>query len=294
MSILTIFTPTYNRGILLKQLYESLIAQTDKRFTWLIVDDGSTDNTEKIVKEFKKGILDVKYIKQKNSGKHVAFNKAIKECKSELLICVDSDDYLLKDSVERIILNYVKIKDNNEIAGMAGICIDKNHNLLGGYFPKENLLSDTMEIRDKYNLPGEPEIYKTDILKNYSFEIFENEKFITEAVLFDKLTSKFKLMYINEILMVKEYLIGGLTDNQLKIRIDNIKGTKFYYKQRIKLSKYKKAKFKASINYCRFCLHDKNLRECFVSSNKILMIFSLPFAVSIFIKDKIYINKKYK
>lgn len=294
MKTLTIFTPTYNRANLIGQLYESLINQKNKDFVWLIVDDGSKDNTEEIIEYYKKeNKIEIDYIKQTNGGKHRAFNKAIELCNTEAFICVDSDDYLVEDAVEKIIEKFKTIRFNEDISGIAGLCIDKSNNILGGKYPIDGLISDTMEIRDKYGLPGEPEIYKSKIIKKYRFEEFENEKFITEAILFDKLTSEKKVKYFNDVLMVKEYLEGGLTDNQLKIRIDGINGTKAYYKQRKRLSLSKKAKIKATINYCRFCIHDKSIKDIITCEYRILTILTLPISIGMYVKDRIYMKDKY-
>lgn len=294
MKTLTIFTPTYNRASLIGQLYESLIKQNNKDFVWLIIDDGSKDNTEEIIKRYQKEYkIEINYVRQNNGGKHRAFNKAIELCSTEAFICVDSDDYLVEDAVEKIIERFKTIRFDENISGIAGLCIDKDKNILGDKYPVEGLISDTMEIRDKYGLPGEPEIYKSIVLKKYRFEEFENEKFITEAILFDKLTSEKKIKYFNDVLMVKEYLEGGLTDNQLKIRIDSINGTKAYYKQRKKLSLSKKAKIKAIINYSRFCIHDKSIKDIIICDYSILTMLTLPISLIMYIKDRIDIKEKY-
>lgn len=292
--ILTIFTPTYNRGSLLRQLYRSLINQTNKEFVWLIIDDGSKDDTEEIVKLFNsENKIKIIYKKQENGGKHRAFNQAIKICNTEIFMCVDSDDYLLNNAVEIIINRYNEIKSDDNISGFAGLCVDKKGEIIGGY-PSNGLISDTLNIRDIYNLPGEPEIYKMKYLKNYKFEEFKGEKFITEAVLFDKLTYKYKLKYYNDKLMVKEYLEGGLTDNQLKIRIDSIKGTIYYYNQRCGLSTNFKGKIRAVINYIRFSIHDSRYFNIFKGKNKILKIITIPISILLVIKDKLEMKRRYK
>ena len=295
MKKLTVFTPTYNRGNNLIQLYNSLIEQQSRDFEWLIVDDGSKDNTADVVMKFKQeNKISIKYIYQENKGKHCAFNNAIENANSEIFICVDSDDYLEKGSIEIILQEYKKIENIDNICGIAGLCRDKKNNVIGGKYKDELLLSDTIEIRDKYKKPGEPEVYKNSILKKYRFEEFDNEKFITEAVLFDKLTSVYKVKYINKVLMVKEYLVGGLTDNQLKIRLDSIQGTIYYYNQRIKLSHRLRGRLKASINYSRFCLHNNEYRRIYKSNSPFVTICVLPIAIIMILNDKIVFNNKYK
>ena len=101
---ITIFTPTYNRDYIIINLYKSLLIQTLKDFEWLIIDDGSTDNTELLVSSFiKDNKINIRYIKQQNGGKHRAINKALEEAKGELFFIVDSDDQLVDNAIERIL-----------------------------------------------------------------------------------------------------------------------------------------------------------------------------------------------
>ncbi len=251
----TIFTPTYNRAHLLPALFNSLLEQSGFDFEWLIIDDGSTDDTESCIQQFiETAPFSIRYIKKQNGGKHTAFNVAIREARGEWFVCIDSDDPLLPGAIANMDELVEIVRKDNTLAGFVGICKSPQGELMGKV-PGEPIVSDTIEIRDKYHMQCEPEVYKTSILKNYEFPEFSGEKFITEAILFDKLTSSYKLLYSNKPIQVKEYLSGGLTDNQLKIRIENPRGTLAYYKQRYFLSSDLMHKIKALINYSRFSLH---------------------------------------
>lgn len=129
MKYLTIFTPTYNRSNLLLHLYKSLCEQINKDFLWLIIDDGSKDNTKELVDTWKKeNKIKIQYIYQKNSGKHVAHNKAVELCNTELFVCVDSDDILTNNAVE-IIINYWE-NDRNKNVDFVAYC-SRRGDLLG-------------------------------------------------------------------------------------------------------------------------------------------------------------------
>ena len=125
--MITVFTPTYNRGYIISELYESLTQQTFKNFEWLIVDDGSSDETESIINQvIKENKINIKYKKQKNSGKHVAINNGVSDASGELFFIVDSDDYLSSDALEKLEKRFQDIKHNSEVAGIFINCSSKN------------------------------------------------------------------------------------------------------------------------------------------------------------------------
>lgn len=282
----TIFTPTYNRASLLPKLYDSIVAQKTRNFEWLIIDDGSTDNTEVVIQSFiEEGKVNIRYIKQQNGGKHRAFNRAIEEANSEWFVCIDSDDPLVHEAINNIDKAIAMIEGRDDVAGVVGVCVTPTGKKIG-YVPGDYLYSNTIECRDKYHLQCEPEVYKLSLLKQYRFPEFEGETFITEAIVFDRLTEFHPLLYTNFPMQVKEYLAGGLTDNQLKIRVNSPNGTLAYYKQRCQMTKIWKYKIKALINYSRFYIHAKKNKSVLKEPlyKKSLWIF--PIGYLMYLKDK--------
>lgn len=281
----TIFTPTYNRAHLLPKVYESLCTQASKDFEWLVIDDGSTDNTEEVIGAFKEdGKIVIRYIKQSNGGKHRAFNKAIEEADSDWFVCVDSDDPLVPDAISNMDKAIALISDNKDVAGIVGVCITPSGEPMGNV-PGGILFSDTIESRDRYHLQCEPEVYRLSILKNYRFPEFEGEKFVTEAILFDKLTIKHKLLYTNFPMQIKEYLPGGLTDTMLRIRVNSPNGSLLYYKQRSILSNKINYKVKALINYYRFYLHAKANKKTLVNPFYKTSLLVAPLGLIMWVRD---------
>ena len=138
----TIFTPTYNREYTLSRLYDDLKKQTYKDFEWLIVDDGSTDNTEELVKKFiDEDILDIRYIKKKNGGKHTAINTGVKNANGEFFFIVDSDDGLMPNSMDLVIQEWDKLEDKSEFCGVVGLCSRmEDGKTLGTEIPEEHLI----------------------------------------------------------------------------------------------------------------------------------------------------------
>lgn len=279
----TLFTPTYNRAHLLPVLFESMEVQVFKDFEWLVIDDGSNDNTEEVVNVLKhKASFPVRYIKQPNGGKHTAFNRAIEEADSEWFVCIDSDDPLTSNALT----NMEKASNmvNAEAAGFVGICVSPCGKPLETRI-QEPFYSDTIDIRDVHHLWGEPEVYRLSILKNFRFPVFKGERFITEAILFDQLTLKNKLLYTNLPMQVKEYLPGGLTDNQTKIRIESPNGTLAYYRLRYLLSRKFIYKLKALINYSRFLIHAKKNKKKLVEPVLYRSYLVVPIALLLYCND---------
>ena len=282
----TLFTPTYNRAHLLSKLYDSIVMQQSRDFEWLIIDDGSVDNTEEVVQSFiSKGDINIRYIKQKNGGKHTAFNRAIEEANSEWFVCIDSDDPLVPEAIENMDKGIAMIEGKEDVAGIVGVCVTPTGERIG-YVPGDYLLSNTIESRDKYHLQCEPEIYRLSLLKGYRFPVYEGEKFITEAVLFDKLTENHPLLYTNYPMQIKEYLAGGLTDNQLKIRVNSPNGTLAYYKQRFEMTHQIKYKIKALINYFRFYLHARHNHTSLIEPFYKASIWVAPLGWFMWVKDR--------
>lgn len=220
---ITIFTPTYNRACLLKRIYLSLKSQSNLNFIWLIVDDGSTDETRETVKRFiceKK--IEIKYIYQKNGGKHRAHNTAVKDCKTDYFFILDSDDYLMKEAIEVLIQKIRVIENNNKISGIIGNRIDSiNFKPIGKEIPNIEIATGN-ELYQKYGFKGDTlRLYKTSILKKYLFPEIRDEKFISENVVFDKIDSKYKMLVIKEKIYVGEYQENGYSNNIYKIQRKN-------------------------------------------------------------------------
>lgn len=239
--MITIFTPTYNRGYILPCLYSSLKRQTSKKFEWIIVDDGSTDNTQKLVDIWCTETKDfpIKYFKQNNAGKHIAINRGVKEAAFEWFFIVDSDDYLVDDAVETI-ESWLTNDLGHEFAGIAGTRIDSKGNIIG---PKMRFISEYVDCRNnqryKYGLGGDKaEIYKTSILKSYPFPSFDNEKFLSECTVWDKIAlDGFKLRWYKKGLIVCEYLGDGLTAKVNLLELNNFRG--YTYATSVRLKAYK-------------------------------------------------------
>lgn len=213
----TVFTPTYNRAYTINNLYESLKRQTINNFEWLVIDDGSTDNTQQLFEELIKqnNEFPIRYIKVENGGKHRAINMGVTLAQGRLFFIVDSDDFLTDDAIEKI-QNWENNLPHNAtfagIAGARGYSIDKmiGSGCLGPFF------DSISQERKEYGLSGDKaEVFYTNILKQFPFPTFEGENFISESVVWFAIgAAGHKIRWYNDIIYITEYLQDGLTKNQ--------------------------------------------------------------------------------
>lgn len=220
---LTVFTPTYNRAYTLGRLYESLVRQTSQDFQWIVVDDGSTDDTEELVAGWiEQGLLPIYYYKQENGGKPRAHNRGVEECDTELFMCMDSDDYLTDNCVEVILRRWQKERDKKEISGIIALKGKDLKEPLGTWFPKGVYYSTYKELYNHYKFKGDSElIFRTEILKKYPYWVAEGEKFIGEGYVWQKIDCQYTLAVLHEIVAICEYLEDGYSQNVRKLTKDN-------------------------------------------------------------------------
>ncbi|WP_394186472.1 glycosyltransferase family 2 protein [Metabacillus halosaccharovorans] len=284
MKKLTIFTPTYNRAYCLHVCYESLKSQTNKEFVWLIIDDGSCDNTEDLVKNWKRdGEIEIRYIKQMNQGMHGAHNTAYKHIDTELNVCIDSDDYMPEDAVEKILLFWGKY-GNDQVSGMIGLDAFNNGEVIGEKMPENINKSTLFDLYNKYGVTGDKKlVYRSELTKKYPYPIFENEKYVGLAYKYHKLDEEYPMLLLNEVLCIVEYLPDGSSLNMLRQYRVNPKGFAFYRKELMKLSfGSRNFKFRQAIHYVSSSLISKNKRFIKESPLKIVTVFATPFGLLLY------------
>lgn len=207
MKTLTVFTPTYNRAHTLHRVYESLCKQSSKDFTWLIIDDGSTDNTLDLVNTWKEEkLITISYIKKENEGLYSGYNTAVLNIETELCVCIDSDDFMPSNAVE-IILKCWKENGNEKFAGICGLDFYLNDEPIGGYFPNwltEGHLADL--TLKKIHLGDRKEVIRTELLKKFApMEGFPGEKNFNPYYLIMQVDDIYKFLFLNENLCYVEY-----------------------------------------------------------------------------------------
>ena len=247
--MITVFTPTYNREQTLRRLYKSLKNQTVKNFEWIVVDDGSNDGTEKLIKEFiDEDEIPILYKRVKNGGKMRAINIGVSLAEKEFFFIVDSDDYLSEKAMETIEEEIVTLPDD-----YAGIVFRKVEVFDNGESVRKNetfggaqIDSNPLDIfYNKKILGDKAEIVKTAIMREYAFPEIENEKFIPEGYIWNQIGENYIFRYIDKGIYYYQYLDDGYTRKFSEIIKNNPKGLKLYYQYmlRKKIPIKNKAKF---------------------------------------------------
>lgn len=223
---LTIITPTYNRADHLQSLYKSLRSQTNMNFKWLVVDDGSTDDTEQVIQEFiADEQINIQYVKRENGGKHRALNTGIAAIETELTFIVDSDDHLPEDAVEIILMYHDKYRNTPELCGYSFLRCDEDGSVNTAYFKKDEEISSYRDVRINGNIGGDKaEVFYTKILKQFPFPEYNGEKFLPEDLVWMQMSGPYRMVHINRCIYIGEYLDGGLTRSGRSMKIHSPKG----------------------------------------------------------------------
>ena len=215
---ITIFTPTFNRAHLLKKLYDSILLQKSNNFEWLIVDDGSTDDTETVVNKFiEEKKINIRYYKKTNGGKHSAINFGLQNTQNSLFFIIDSDDVLTENAVEIINNKWEEIKNKEKICGIIGLSGYQNGKIVGDYFLEDDWQVSFSDVYLKYNLKGDKSVaFKTEVLQQYPFPEKQRIRFVFEAVVWHEMSKKYNVLALNKIVQFVEYQKSGVSDSSFK------------------------------------------------------------------------------
>lgn len=295
MISLTIFTPTFNRARTLLRTYQSLCAQTCKDFEWLIIDDGSTDNTAEIIKQWiNVADFKIRYIYQENQGMHGAHNTAYRNITTELNTCIDSDDYMPTDAVENIISFWNK-KRNDKYAGFIGLDQREDGSIIGTPFP--NNMSETTLI-GFYANGGKGDkklVYRTDVIKKYpEYPIFNGERYVGLAYKYMLIDQDYTMLTLNKPLVIVEYQEDGSSNTMWKQYWSNPRGFAFFRKTEMVVAPTFKRKFISCVHYVSSCLISKNKNFIKESPKKLLTILAIIPGLILYhlIKYNVNLNKQ--
>lgn len=211
ISTLTIFTPTFNRANYLGRLYNSLLVQKCKDFEWLVIDDGSTDGTEELIRGFiQEGKIKIRYIYKENGGLYTGYNTAYANIESELSVCIDSDDFMPSDAVE-IILDQWRERGSDSYAGIVGLDFYAGTDRpIGGWFPNHLIECTMTDLNDKSIHKGDTkQVMRTDLMKEVSpMKGFPGEKFFNPVYMLLQVCNRYPLLVVNRNLCFVDYNVG--------------------------------------------------------------------------------------
>ena len=281
-TLLTIFTPAYNRAQTLIRTYESLQKQTCKDFIWLIIDDGSSDNTRELAERWREEeqSFTIQYIHKENGGMHTAHNTAYQNIHTELNTCIDSDDAMPEDAVEKILSKWNEVKDK----GYAGIiALDANMadgKVIGKGFP-DGVKETTVSGYYAAGGSGDKKlIYRTDIINKYpEYPVFKGEKYLSLAYKYRLIDQDYKMAVLNEIVCLVEYQADGSTNNMIHQYYKNPKGFAFWRKIRMKYPDSKKRVFIDCIHYVAESRMAGNKHYIKESPEKVMTVMALPAGI---------------
>lgn len=290
MKTLTVFTLTYNRAYCLNKCYESLLRQTSGDFCWLVVDDGSTDNTRELVEQWQKECTKFKinYLYKKNGGMHSGYNVAYEHIDTELAVSIDSDDWMTDDAVEKIV-EFWKKYGNDSVAGIVGLDVDTTGKVIG------TKLTDKKQIKvydfyNRYHGSGDKKmVYRTELMKPIKAPEYPNERLFPTCYRYFLIDLDYDMLVMNEPLSVVDYAADGFTNNIIRQYKKNLNSFIYYRKF---IMAYPNAtlmhKYKFSIHYVAECLLKGDRGWFERSPAKILTFFALPFGVALYV----YIQRK--
>lgn len=317
MKTLTIFTPAYNRAHTIGRTYQSLCRQSCHDFEWLVVDDGSSDNTREFICSFLINIevvndtefygfssnapwLRVHYIYQENQGMHGAHNTAYDVIHTELNTCIDSDDYMPDDAVEKILNLWNSLSDEGKkmYAGIIALDVnDKNLKVIGSELPTDRKSITLSGYYERGGKGDKKQIYRTEVIKSTPrYPLFEGERYVGLAYRYMLIDQQYELLILNEPVCIVEYQLDGSSYGMYKQYWNNPKGWCFYRKTEMLYTKGFSRKMMVCAHYVSSSIISKNKQFIADAPCKLATVCSIPLGVMLyfFIKYKVKSNANYQ
>lgn len=258
--MITILTPTFNRAYILTNAYTSLQKQTNQCFEWLIVDDGSVDNTKELIDMWiREDIIKIRYIFQENQGKHIAINKGVQNAINHYFMILDSDDILLPTCIDEVLQNLDSVKDDTSVAGTTFFIATEE------YAGKEDaeykrIVSYEKDFIFRTKFKREAVFcLKTEVWKEFPYPKFPREKFCPESLILSRITRKYKLLFYTKVLAEGEYRQDGLTAKYWQLLLNNPRGSMLNFAEKLKYAGDENKKVQFAKNYWNVALKAKKI-----------------------------------
>ncbi len=293
----TVFTPTFNRAHTLGRVYDSLKAQTMRDFEWLVVDDGSTDETRDLIERLAgEAPFPVRYFHQPNSGKHVAENVAVHEARGEFIATIDSDDWYVPDALETFLSTWQTIPESerDSFAGIVGLCSDAQGSLVGTRFPADVFDTTYTDLALRHDVTGDKAgCGRTEVVREFRFPVVPGETLILEFLVYNRMAQRYRIRCVNKVIKVVEYQASGLSATRSTDYMRNPRTSKLFFLEQLGIRPMPtRVLLRAYANHTRYSLHAglvrQGLRE---SPSKALWGATLPFALLAYTRDRLRMNR---
>lgn len=255
----SVFTPTFNRAELIGRVYESLMRQSFTSFEWIVVDDGSTDDTESVVSAFAElASFPVRYFKTENRGKVAAINYALDYADGVFFLVFDSDDWCTEDALQCFYDAWEKLSSESRSEYGAISCLKKyaNEEIVGEDYSRIDAFGCSYIDRFNLSVLGDKwECILTEVHKSYRYDLAVGERYQAPEYAWLKMAEKYNTIFLNKALSVVEYQDDGISRNNLKHRSSSPVSTQRFYALAVSVSRSFFKRCKSQVNYCRFGFH---------------------------------------
>ena len=282
MSLITVFTPTYNRADTLSRTYRSLCRQTCKDFEWLVVDDGSTDNTKGLVSQWiKENIIKIRYIHKENGGLHTGYNTAFSNITTELNVCIDSDDYMPDNAIEIIKTEWSKIINKSDIAGLIGLDFKLDNVAIGG--PFQQVGDYHIHEMCRFHQGDTKIVCRTDILKPLvPMPVFNGEKNFNPIYYYIQVDKDYRFRLVNENFCFVDYQDNGMSANIFRQYRNSPQSFAQLRRLYMSMPYYDlKTNFRNAIHYVSSSLFSKQWNGLKTSPRPLMCTLAIPFGIAL-------------
>jgi len=290
----TVVTATFNRAVLIREAHRSLLEQRRPSLEWIVVDDGSTDDTKAVIEGLAaESPFPVRYLWQENAGKHVAVNAGVAQATGELIAILDSDDRIAPDGLALLWDAWEGIRPDERprFAGVAGHKARPDGTLVGDPLPTATLDASMFELRTRYGIRGDKfEVFRREVLQAFPFPT-DLGRFVTEALIWNRISRSYVHRWIDRVVEIIDYRDGGLTDQSARLRAASWQAARLYYLEAASMGSGLQLAYRLRTyaNYVRFSLHGRvgaasMLRDAPVAAEAAL---ASPLGLALYLRDRI-------
>ncbi len=296
----TVFTPTYNRAHTLCRLFESLERQTFRDFEWLVIDDGSSDGTPTMFAGWRNAGFPIRYIRQENAGKHVAFNRGVREAHGELFLSIDSDDELVPEALARFKHHWDAIPPQERVrfSAVTALCQDPQGNVVGQRLPADVINSDSLEMYFKLRIRGERcGFHRTAVLREHPFPEPAGRRFVAESVVWFAIARRYRTRYVNECLRVYHDDVGSSGKRLSQLTRSTAAGRRIFHQALLNeyadwLASSPRVAVKSLINYSRYSFAGgvglpAQIRDLRPAACKLALLGLAPLGYGFHLRDRL-------